>query len=209
MQGFILSVKPANNEDIWVDILTSQEILHLYRFYGIRHSTISVGFKIDFLVDIQNARNIPRLREVLHLGFVWERDHLKRHLWQGFLRLLFLHLRGVEVIDSFYYELLELSTKRLVRQNPKRVLVEVYVEILAFEGRIHSLEHCFICGQTLGENVAIARSFLGMCFECSPKTLSYPLLQVGRIQQLLKSKETLFLEDREVNILWEIMQGGL
>ncbi|MDE5816207.1 MAG: recombination protein RecO, partial [Helicobacter sp.] len=93
MQGFILSLQPVRDEDLWVSVLTSESLLSLYRFYGARHSVIALGHKIDFCAKTQGKRGILCLRDVLHLGFLWEEERGKKLVWQEFVRLLFAHLR--------------------------------------------------------------------------------------------------------------------
>ncbi len=51
-------------------------------------------------------------------------------VWQNFMRLLYEHLRDVEDIDEFYYSLLELCSYKFEKQNPKRIIIEAYLDIL-------------------------------------------------------------------------------
>ena len=106
MQGYILNVAKVKNEDCIVSIITPQRILRCYRFYGARHSNIIQGYKLDF--EIETSLNfLPRLKNVLHLGFPYllERNLLLK--WQELTRLFWLHLRDLNEIDEFYFELLE------------------------------------------------------------------------------------------------------
>ena len=77
MQGFILSLQPVRDEDLWVSVLTSEALLSLYRFYGVRHSVIGLGHKIDFCAKTQGKRGILCLRDVLHLGFCGKKSGAK------------------------------------------------------------------------------------------------------------------------------------
>ena len=41
MQGFILRTQPVRDEDLLVSILTQNELVLAYRFYGARHASIT------------------------------------------------------------------------------------------------------------------------------------------------------------------------
>lgn len=134
MQGFILSLQPVRDEDLWVRVLTAESLLSLYRFYGARHSVIALGHKIDFCVQTQGKRGILCLRDAMHLGFLWEDERTKKLVWQDFIRLLFAHLKDVEHIEPFYYTLLCEMTHKMHKQNPHRIACEAYAKILALRG---------------------------------------------------------------------------
>ena len=51
MQGYIINVNKARDEDVIVTILAQDNLYTLYRFYGARHSQINLGFKIDFEIE--------------------------------------------------------------------------------------------------------------------------------------------------------------
>ena len=60
MQGYIIDIKPVKDDDLIVSILTENELLTTYRFYGARHSNINIGYKIDFeLIDAGGGLGIP------------------------------------------------------------------------------------------------------------------------------------------------------
>lgn len=134
MQGYILHTLRVREEDLLVRILTQSQLYTLYRFYGARHSVVHLGHKIDFSIQ-QDLREIGRLREPIHLGFIWERDTQKRYFWQQYLNLLNTYLRDISHLDSFYFEHLEEGTKRLEKENPKRAILNLYAKLLRFEGR--------------------------------------------------------------------------
>ncbi|EOI0718638.1 recombination protein RecO, partial [Campylobacter jejuni] len=114
-----------------VYILSPKMLIKAYRFYGLRHSSILSGYKIDFALD-ENPSFLPRLKDVLHLGFVWIMDREKMLIWQEFIRLLYRHLKDVEELDGFYFDLLDECVKRFEKQNSKRVIVDAYLKILEF-----------------------------------------------------------------------------
>ena len=116
MQGFILHTQKVKDEDLIVYILSPKELIKAYRFYGLRHSSILNGYKIDFALD-ENPSFLPRLKDVLHLGFVWIMDREKMLIWQEFIRLLYHHLKDAQVLESFYFELLDYWRRRNGRRK--------------------------------------------------------------------------------------------
>ena len=54
MQGYIIDIKPVKDDDLIVTILAENELLTAYRFYGARHQTINIGYKIDF--ELENTK---------------------------------------------------------------------------------------------------------------------------------------------------------
>lgn len=204
MQGYILNTQKVRDEDIIVTILTKDRLYKAYRFYGARHSNITQGYKIDFELE-SDERFLPKLHNVLHLGFSWL--NLRTHLliWQKFMRLYFLHLQDTENLDKFYFEILEKMALKFSRQEPKRVIVQSYVEILDYEGRKNSNFYCFLCDEIIENKVALARGFLPAHENC--------LLKQGfekeEILQLLNTKSTIHLNDTEVDKFYEIVCLGL
>ncbi|AJD02793.1 hypothetical protein, possible RecO family recombination protein [Campylobacter lari CCUG 22395] len=166
MQGFILHTQSVKDEDLIVYLLSSKRIIKSYRFYGMRHSNILSGYKIDFELE-ESSRFLPRLKDVLHIGFSWILDREKMFFWQEFIRLFYWHLKDVEEIDSFYFELLEDCAKRFEKQDCKRVIVDAYLKILSFEGRLHKSFVCFYCDEYIQKNVVLVRAFLPAHKKCA------------------------------------------
>lgn len=73
MQGFLLQTQSIRDEDLIVRVLTKNQLKTLYRFYGKRHSVLNVGRKIDFEEE-NDDKFLPKLRNILHLGYLWERE---------------------------------------------------------------------------------------------------------------------------------------
>ena len=74
MQGYILHKTSIKNQDLLLRVLTPNKLIELYRFYGMRHSIIDTGRKIDF--DIQhNGYFIPKMRNILQLSYPWEKEY--------------------------------------------------------------------------------------------------------------------------------------
>lgn len=205
MQGYIINLNRAKEEDLIVTILSSGQLYTLYRFYGARHSTINIGFKIDFEVEPSAKSTIKRLKDVIHIGFKWINNHELLSLWQTFSGLFFAHLKDAQNLGDFYFELLENAASEWNKQNPKRVAIESYVKLLEHEGRLHKEFICFLCSHKIDEHVSLIRAFLPTHYEC---THTLPLDKRG-LQELYEKKSTLFLSDKEVNRLWIILLEGL
>ncbi len=205
MQGYILNIVHVKEEDLLVSLLTQNRLKTVYRFYGARHANINLGYKIDFEIQKSAKSTIGMLREVLHLSTPWLVDFQKFYLWQQFIKLLYQHLRDVESLDPFYFELLEEMNHRFEKQNPKRCIVEAYVKLLHHEGRLHEDFTCFLCNQAVENELVLARSFLPAHQKCLYGTLFYK----EKIVQLFEEGHTLFFSDDEVDTLWKIIEEGL
>ena len=203
MQGYILHTQKVRDEDLLVKVLTQNQLYTLYRFYGARHSVIHLGNKIDFTIE-QDLREIGKLREPMHLGNSWERDLEKRYYWQQYLSLLGRHLHDITQLDSFYFEHLEQGAKYLLKENPKRAMLNLYVKLLDFEGRINPLLKCLICEKPLGEEIAISRAIVCGHKEC----LKGEIFKKENIMRYLHAQGE-FLSDEEVDKLWNIIALGL
>jgi hypothetical protein len=204
LQGYILEIRKARDEDTVVTVLNSDALQTLYRFYGARHATVSIGYKIDYEAKESGRSTLKQLKNVIHLSNAWYYDPEKFYHWQHFLKLLFKHLRDVEEIDRFYYRLLEKAETLLDRQNPARVLVESYIALLKHEGRLHDEFICFVCDRPVEENLTLGRALLPAHKHC----IYSNVFEMEKIEQLYASGSTLFLEDHEVESLWHIITQG-
>lgn len=205
MQGFIIDTRIVKDEDLIVEILTKQKVVRAYRFYGVRHSIINIGYKIDFELELGQKSNFARLKEVMHLGFGWIFDNQKMFHWQKFIKLFHNHFRDVNEIDEFYFELLEECVTKIFKQNEKRVLVETYAKILTREGRLHNDMRCFLCEEMIFGEVAPVRAFLP-----SHKNCSYsPTIKIEKIENFFETKSTILLDNDEVDLLWKILLQGI
>lgn len=205
MQGFIISLNRARDEDLVVTILSDRGLDTLYRFYGARHGVINLGFKIDFEIISNVKSTIGQLRDVVHLGYPWLTDHHKLRTWQQFLALFYPHLKESEDTGSFYFELLDHAAEMWSRQNPKRIAIEAYTKLLEHEGRLHKELNCFFCDALITKDVSVIRSFLPAHTNCS-HTLS--IKQEG-LKELFENQSTLFLTDKEVDRLWLVLLEGI
>ena len=204
MQGFILKTTKVRDEDCIVDVLSESALVRAYRFYGARHSNIIQGYKIDCELS-QNQNFLPRLSGVMHLGYAWLGNRDKLLFWQQFMRLLHAHLKDAEHLDKFYYELLNRAAMRFGKQNPHRIIVESYAEILKFEGRLHDDPYCFLCDEEILENIALCRGFLPAHEHCAQRAG----FAQDEILEFLRSKKTLNLNDETAERLYNITLEGL
>ena len=203
MQGYILNITKAKNEDLIVTILTQKRIHTLYRFYGARHSTINLGYKIDFEIEYQLGY-LPKLRNITHLGYSWLKEMQKNLVWQQFIKLYYNHLKDLEEVESFYIELLDKIAKKLTKQNPYRAIIEGYVELLEHEGRLHTEPYCFVC-ETHVEDPALARAFL----PAHPACIGQESFSKTKLSYLYSYKDAQFFDDEEIQRLWQIILQGL
>lgn len=203
MQGFILHTQKIKDEDLIVYILSAKALLKTYRFYGLRHSSILNGYKIDFSLD-ENPNFLPRLKDVMHLSFTWILQREKMFLWQEFIRLFYQHLRGIEELDSFYFELLNESAIKFLKQNPKRVIIDAYIKILEFEGRLHKNFICFSCEEPIKNEITLLRAFLPSHYHCA---LGYSFNQ-KKLEEFYKYKNSSIFNDEEIEKIYSIIKEG-
>ena len=204
LQGYIINVNKARDEDVIVTILTHHNLYTLYRFYGARHGQINLGFKIDFETEASVKASISRLRNVMHLGFTWITERSRLFVWQQFIALFHKHLQDSEELDPFYFTLLEEAANIWQTQNPKRIAIESYVKLLKFEGRLHEEMLCFFCETKITQDITLIRAFLPAHAEC----IHALPIKIEAIQELFKTGSSLFLNDKEVEMVWHILLEG-
>jgi len=205
MQGFIININKVKDEDLIVSILSKNKLETLYRFYGARHGTINIGFKIDYEIEPSAKSTIGRLKDVLHVGYPWINDYKLLRLWQDFSGLFYKHLKDAENLGSFYFELFQTASSQWSKQNPKRVAIEAYVKLLEHEGRLHKEHYCFLCSKEIIGDISLIRAFLPTHFNC---THTYGIKR-SALDELYENKSTLFLSDKEVDRLWNVLMEGL
>lgn len=205
MQGYIIDVKNVKDDDLIVTILTTDNIYTCYRFYGARHSTINIGYKIDFELESNLKSSIPRLKDVIQLGFNWILDREKLYCWQRFIKLFYSHFKDIETLDSFYFDLLDNLIHVMIKQNPKRAICESYVKLLEFEGRLHDEFICLLCEEPIHNSISLVRSFLPTHPKCS-YSRDY---EHQKVEELFHNKSLILFEDEEVEHLWNILLQGL
>lgn len=205
MRGYILHLQKHRAEDLIVTVLTKDSVLKLYRFYGVRHSPLQLGNKIDFVYE-QERQFIPRLRSISHLGFKWLFELNRVRVWQQFMLLLNNHLKGVEHIDSFYMETVEQAANNLELQNPKRVVIEAAIKIFRHEGRLKDDFCCLICDEAIRSNdVGLVRALSPVHTEC----IYADGFNMQAIKRLFATAQSIMLDDDEIDRLWRVLEEGL
>jgi recombinational DNA repair protein (RecF pathway) len=204
MQGYIINFNRVKDEDLIVTVLTKDSVLTLYRFYGARHSHINLGYKIDFEAKSSIKSTIPQLSGVLHLASKWNLEHSRMFIWQAFIKLFFLHLKDVDEIHEFYFNLLEECGTIWHSQNPKRVAIEAYIKLLEYEGRLHDEFICFNCEEPVKEDLALIRGFMPAHEQCVWSNTFNRL----HVEELFDKKSCMFLNDVDVDRLWKTMLEG-
>jgi len=205
MQGYIIDIKAVRDDDLIVSILTEQNIYTTYRFYGARHSNINIGYKIDFELETNLKSSLPRLKDVIQLGFQWIFDNEKLYCWQRFIKLFYPHLKDVETIDSFYFELLNTLSHKMIKQNAKRAICKAYIKLLEHEGRLHTEFNCFLCEKKITEDISLVRSFMPVHATCTYSKV----FDFKKVKELFEDKTLISFEDKEIDYLWKIILQGL
>ena len=205
MKGFIINLNRVKEEDLIVTILSRGSLETLYRFYGARHGVINLGFMIDYEIEPSAKSSISRLKDVIHIGYKWINNQELLKLWQDFSRLFYKHLKEAEDLGDFYFDLLENASQEWNRQNPKRVAIESYVKLLKHEGRLHKEMFCFLCSRKIETEISLLRAYLPTHEACSH---TYPITQ-NALLELYNNDSSLFLDDKEINRLWNILLEGL
>jgi hypothetical protein len=205
MQGYIININKVRDEDLIVTILGEEHLYTTYRFYGARHSIINIGYKIDFELESNIKSNISRLKDVLHINFPWFLDKEKLYCWQQFIKLFYSHLKDIDNLEQFYITLLDNLAHKIIRQNPKRAIIESYIELCEYEGRLHKEYECLLCDKKIISNISLVRSFLPTHSLCS-YSKDFDIL---KIKELFEEKSLINFQDDEVEYLWNILLQGL
>ena len=204
MQGYIIDIKPVKDDDLIVSIITENSILTTYRFYGARHSTINIGYKIDFELE-ETKSSIPRLKDVIQLGFPWILDYEKMYCWQRFIKLFYPHLKDLEEIDAFYFYNLDNLVHVMIKQNSLRAICGSYLTLLEHEGRLHTDYRCLICENEITENISLVRGFIPVHSQCTYSKI----FDFNIIREVFEEKKLINLKEEEVEYLWNILLQGL
>jgi hypothetical protein len=198
MKGFILNIRKAKNEDVIVTVLSKSVVKKYYRFYGQRHSILQVGNLIDFKVE-DSKSYLPRLRGATLISFSWSFSKDRFSIWQNFIRIFEANLRDATDISSFYFSLLLEKANRWHKQNPKRLAIEAYLELLDYEKRLYISDFCYFCNGALGNEVSISKRF----FIAHPSCISEKkTFNRGQILKLLNSKSTIDIDDNQIEDLF-------
>ena len=97
-----------------------------------------------------------------------------------------------------------LHAKRFEKGNAKRLIIQSYIRLLQHEGRLHDELNCFICDEKITNNVALSRSFLPAHESC----ISQRGFAIAKIQNLFETKNTILLDDNDIDELYAILLQG-
>ena len=204
MRGFIINIRKAKNEDVIVTVLSNDAIKTYWRFFGARHSILQIGHLIDFEVNESKKNFMPNMRSLSHISFPWVFSKSRLQIWQNFIKLFEAHFQDREELDHFYFDLLLKTAQKLEKQNPKRLAVEAYMQLLTHENRLYESELCYICETFLEENIKLMRAFRPTHANC----IEGSKFGKKEIFQLYKSKSTIYIEDSVINELYKILLKG-
>jgi len=205
MQGYIININKVRDEDLIVSIITEENFYTAYRFYGARHSNINIGYKIDFELETNMKSDIPRLKGVLQIGFPWILHRDKMYHWQRFIKLFYPHLKDVDDIDDFYYNLLQNLVTRIEKQDVKRAIIESYVILCDYEGRLHTNFECLLCDSKIDDKISLVRGFAPTHSTCSYSKN----FKIDKIKNLFFNRSSISLDDSECDYLYNIIMQGL
>lgn len=205
MKGFVVALRRAKNEDNIATVLTEKSVRNYYRFFGARHSILQLGHLVDFEVEGEDGRFMPRLRNLSQMGFSWLRERNRLMLWHNFIRLFEPHLKDTEELESFYFNLILRAARKWDKQNPKRIICESYLELLEFEGRLYPVKSCFICEQELYNNVSLMATFK----PAHPECIYASAIDKVKVLDFFKRKKTTYLTDSEVDQIYAVVMKGL
>jgi len=205
MRGFIINIRKAKNEDVVVTVLTNDSIKSYWRFFGARHSILQIGNLVDFEVKESQKNFMPQMRSLSQISFPWlfSSNHLL--VWQNFIKLFDPHFKETTEIESFYFDLLLKIARRWNKQNPKRLAIEAYIELLAYEGRLHDHGFCHICEEVLDDKIGLMRAFL----PTHPHCIYATPLEKKSIFALFNTKSTIMMNDKIILELFNILLKGL
>lgn len=204
MRGFIINIRKAKNEDVVVTVLTNEHVKSYWRFFGTRHSILQIGHLIDFEIKESTNNFMPQIRSVSQHSFPWlfSMNHLQ--IWQNFIQLFDPHFQETTELDDFYFNLLLKSAKRWDKQNPKRLAVEAYIELLNYEGRLYDHGFCHICEDVLDDTIGLMRAYL----PAHPSCIYAHPLNKKTIFELFNTQSTIHIDDEEVEKLYQILLKG-
>lgn len=205
MQAYIININKVKDEDLIVTLLSEDNIYLAYRFYGARHSHINIGYKIDFELEVNMKSTIPRLKDVLQISSFWIFDNDKMYHWQRYIKLFYTHLKDVDTLDGFYINLLDTLALKMNKQNHKRAIIESYVTLCDYEGRLNKQLECLLCDLKIIDDISLVRSFIPTHASCSySKSFSKE-----NIKELFNDKTLVSFTDEEVDYLWYVLMQGL
>jgi len=204
VRGFIINIRKAKNEDVIVTVLSNESVTSYWRFFGARHSILQIGNLVDFELSESNNNFMPNMRSLSHLSFPWIFSNNHLLIWQNFIKLFEPHLKDTTEVESFYFDLLLNVAKKWDKQNPKRLAVEAYLQLINYEGRLYDNGFCYVCEEMLDDKVGLMRAFL----PTHPHCIYGQALDKKEIFTLYNTHSTIHLNDQIVDHLYTILLKG-
>ena len=201
MTGYILDIRKSREEDLIVKVLTSDSLKVLYRFYGARHSAILIGHKIDFEEEI-NGSFLPRMRDVMHINFLWIYNKEKLFAWQKFIKILYIHLKDVSNIPQFYFDLLDSINNNISHQCYKRAIIEHFISMRQFEGLMSNECICASCHKQIDNILTINKELTPYHSECSAGFVSF---HASEVQSLFEVGNSFSISDDNINKIYSFI----
>jgi len=205
MRGFIINIRKVKNEDLIVTVLSSESVKNYWRFFGTRHSIIQIGNLIEFEVTQNKNGFMPNMRSISQHSFSWLFSEKHLFIWKNFIQLFEVHLNESPTIEAYYFNLLFQIAQKWDKQNPKRLAIEAYIQLLHKEKRIYYANSCYICQGTLENQVGLMRAFI----PTHPSCVSNSIIDREMLFKLLHTKSTIHLTDLSVKRLYPILLKGL
>jgi len=205
MRGFVINIKKTKSEDTIVTVLSEGSVTEYWRFFGTRHSILQLGNLIDFEVKESKNNFMPNMRSLSHISFPWLFSNNHLLIWHNFIKLFEPHFNDTIELDSFYFNLLLEAANKWHKQNPKRLVIEAYMKLLAHEGRLYDNGFCHVCEEVLGEEIGLMRAFLPTHPEC----IYAPALNKQEIFTLFNTQSTIHIENDMIDKLYTIVLKGL
>jgi len=205
MRGFIINIRKVKNEDVIVTVLSRESVTSYWRFFGARHSILQIGNLIDFEINENKKGFMPTMRSLSQRSFPWTFSPNHLLIWQNFIKLFEPHLKDTTEIEGFYFDLLLECANKWDKQNPKRLTVEAYIQLLEQEKRLSKNGFCLICEDVLENEIGLMRAFIPTHSRC----IYSMALDKRAIFKLFNTKSTIHIEDQTIEALYKIVLKGL
>ena len=205
MRGFIINIRKAKAEDVIVTVLSDKFVKSYWRFFGARHSILQIGNLVDFELSESNNNFMQNMRSLSHISFPWIFSNNHLLIWQNFIKLFEPHLKDTIEVESFYFDLLLKVANKWNKQNPKRLAIEAYIELLHYEGRLYDNGFCYVCEEILEERIGLMRAFL----PTHPHCIYAKDLNKNEVFKLYDTKSTIHISDNTVEKLYLVLLKGL
>jgi hypothetical protein len=161
-----------------------------------------LGFKIDYEEENENDNYLPKVRSIAHLHENWLLNNSKFFIWQQFIQFLYHHLRDVNEIDQFYFNLLDELSSKIYTQNTKRAVIESYIKLLDYEGRFIYPFVCQVCDKQIQNSISFTKGLLPHHPSC---VYHNKVFDMEKLENLFILKNAFFLSNDMVDDIFDII----